>query len=82
MAAGTGVTASAGASVWAGSKGRGTLVDDRPRRRSLVCSLYSGFGKSSVLCLLEARLMRVDGAGGGDGHPNRRLKHAQVRVLV
>ena len=49
------------------SGGRCILAGDRPRRRSLACSLHRGLGESALLCLLDARLVRVGEAGGDDG---------------
>ena len=47
-------------------KGRSILADDRPSRRSVACSLHRGLGESALLCLFDARFVRVDGAGDGD----------------
>ena len=47
-------------------RGRSILADDRPSRRSVACSLHRGLGESALLCLFDARFVRVDGAGGGD----------------
>ena len=48
------------------SGGRCILAGDRPRRRSLACSLHRGLGESALLCLFDARLVRAGGDGGGD----------------
>ena len=58
---------SAAVPVGGGSGRRCILAGDRPRRRSLACSLHRGFGESALLCLLDARLVRVGEDGGGDG---------------